>query len=162
MKRTTPMKRTGFKPKAWTPRAAKQVDYTPTPRAPAVARHDGKARMVVQVPKDEPVQHEGYRRLVAAMPCARCKVWGYSQHAHSNTGKGMGIKTDCRLGFPLCSTRPGVVGCHALLDQGAMYSKHARREMEDYWAWDTRMTLRRLRLWPKDLAPWPEDEEVTA
>lgn len=45
MKRSAPMKRAGFKPKAPPPRPFKTIDYTPRARAPAVAISDGKAKM---------------------------------------------------------------------------------------------------------------------
>lgn len=163
MKRTKALKRSAFKRKTWTPRPAKQMDdYTVKPRATVVAVVDTSARMVVSHPKWEPVQHEGYRRLVALLPCIRCGVVGYSQHAHANTGKGLAIKTDCREGFPLCCDRPEVVGCHSLLDQGALFPREERRATEDVWGWATRAAIRTAGRWPADLAPWPEDEEVTA
>ena len=63
---------------------------------------------------------EGYRRWVAARPCIACGVEGYSQCAHSNQarhGKGRGIKASDEFTFPLCSARPGIVGCHSWHDQ---------------------------------------------
>ncbi|MCL1961517.1 MAG: hypothetical protein FWG56_07055 [Desulfovibrionaceae bacterium] len=66
---------------------------------------------------------------------------GYSQAAHPNTGKGMGTKTDDRLCFPLCADRPGVSGCHSRFDQGAMFTKAARRVMERVWAEKTRARI---------------------
>jgi hypothetical protein len=59
-------------------------------------------------------------KRVAALPCACCGIDGYSQAAHSNRhqdGKGLGLKADYRATFPLCCTRPGVVGCHVEHDQ---------------------------------------------
>lgn len=162
MKRSAPMKRTGFKPKAPPPRPAKQVDYTPTPRPVAVARVDQSARLVVSHPKWEPVRHKGYRMLVAGLPCMHCHIKGLSQAAHPNTGKGAWLKTDDRECFPLCADSPGRSGCHPVFDQGALFSKPVRRSMESLWGVLTRQRIKRMGLWPADLAPWPEDEEVTA
>ena len=44
------------------------------------------------IPKAAPVRSEPYRRAVATLPCAICGVHGYSQAAHANQGKGMGMK----------------------------------------------------------------------
>lgn len=107
-------------------------------------------------PKDDPVRHEGYRRLVAAMPCKHCGISGYSQAAHPNTGKGAGTKTDDRLCFPLCTVHPGpfwalVQGCHADFDQGALFPKAVRRALEPVWGADTRRAIIAAGQWPEDL-----------
>lgn len=102
-------------------------------------------------PKVLPVEHEGYRRLVALFACKVCGTANYSQAAHPNTGKGTGTKTDDRLCFPLCCDRPGVRGCHPKFDQGALYPKEVRRTLETAWARDTQRQILSLGLWPKDL-----------
>lgn len=102
-------------------------------------------------PKVVPVEHEGYRRLVAQFPCKACGVPGYSQAAHPNTGKGAGTKTDDRLCFPLCCDRPGVQGCHPKFDQAALFPKEVRRNLETAWARDTQRQIQALGVWPKDL-----------
>jgi len=99
--------------------------------------------MTLGIPKTKPTRDEAYRRLVAALPCAHCGVQGHSQAAHPNSGKGMGIKTDDRLCFPLCADRPGVRGCHSLFDQGALFSKKQRQTKERNW---TDWTQRRIAL----------------
>jgi hypothetical protein len=58
---------------------------------------------------------EGYRRLVAALPCAYCKTPDRSQAAHINSleyGKGRGIKPPDWAIFPLCADAPLRPGCH--------------------------------------------------
>lgn len=133
------MKRSGFKrPQI---ERAPRVAYTlvrPCPRA------------VIEAPrpahKIKPVRSEAYRRAVAALPCIRCGIAGHSQAAHPNTGKGAGTKTDDRLCFPLCACRPGVRGCHSLLDQGAIYSREERRELEAKWSRETQLKLEALGL----------------
>lgn len=148
------MKRTGFKSRV-PQREARDPDRvrsTPTAipgafRAP-VPVSDAPA---AQVNKDAPVRNEAYRRAVASLPCAICGVYGYSQAAHANTGKGMGMKACDMTCFPACGPRPGFQGCHAALDQGALFLKAVRRELEPVWAADTRRKVQALGLWPKNL-----------
>ena len=106
--------------------------------------------------KTEIVRSEAYRRLVAAMPCIACGC-GPCQAAHPNTDKGMSMKTDDRLCFPLCGPQPGRPGCHALFDQGAMFSKAARRAIEPAWGADTRRRILANQQWPKGLPLWSEE-----
>lgn len=111
------------------------------------------------VEKDAPVRSEPYRRLVALMACAKCGVTGYSQAAHPNFGKGMGIKTDDRLCFPLCGPRFSQPGCHAIHDQGGRQDKAERREFEMQAAAHTRYVIDVAGMWPKGL-PKLEVEEA--
>ena len=153
------MKRAGFKPR--TPhREARDPDRlrtmpTVTPgafRAPQPVA----TTPVVQVPKDAPVRSEAYRRAVASLPCAICGVPGYSQCAHSNSGKGAGIKASDLDSFPLCTVHPGpdgtlVQGCHERFDQGALFSKLVRRDLEPAWIADTQRKIYSMGLWPQKL-----------
>lgn len=145
------MKRTAFKPR--TPhREARDPDRVrsmptvepgafrapePVPSAPAA-----------RVEKSAPVRSEAYRRAVASLPCAICKVPGHSQAAHANTGKGMGLKACDLTCFPACGPRPGIQGCHAALDQGALFPRTVRRELEPVWAADTQRRIKAMGLWP--------------
>ncbi|OUM00582.1 hypothetical protein A8M77_21100 [Variovorax sp. JS1663] len=124
------------------------------PRAAVLADCAGPAQ---PVPKVVPVEHEGYRRLVAALPCKHCGLVGYSQAAHPNMNKGAGTKTDDRLCFPLCCDRPGVVGCHVAFDQKALFTKEARRLVEAAWGADTRRQILAAGNWPTDLPLWSEE-----
>lgn len=110
-----------------------------------------------QYQKTEVVRSETYRRLVAAMPCIACGC-GPCQAAHPNTGKGMGMKTDDRLCFPLCGPQPGRPGCHALFDQGAMFTKSQRRAIEPAWGADTRRRIKANGKWPKRLPDFETKE----
>lgn len=101
------------------------------------------------VPKDESVRSKAYLRLVAQLPCKHCGIWGYSQAAHANSGKGMGIKACDLKTFPLCADRPGQRGCHSLFDQGALLGKDARRLIEPAWVADTQRQIQSMGLWPK-------------
>ena len=117
------------------------------------------------VEKDYTIQCEEYRQLVAMFPCKHCGITGYSQAAHPNTGKAVGKKLiDDRLCFPLCTVHPCpsgngyVTGCHERFDQGALYTKEARRAIEPAWGADTRRQIRAFGLWPKGLPHWPDDQ----
>ena len=142
------------------PRVAKQVgpEYTIRPRDIA-ASPSPKAWFAEPVPKTVTVDHKGYRRLVAALPCIRCLRIG-CQAAHPNTNKGAGYKTDDRLIFPLCADGPGRVGCHTLFDQRALYSKEVRRELEPKWGRLTREQIRSAGQWPTNLPAWADDEVI--
>lgn len=106
------------------------------------------------VDKENAVEHEGYRRLVAALPCAHCFVRGYSQAAHADQGKGAGIKTDDRTCYPACGPRPGVPGCHWLIGTSGAFPREARRAMEQEYAKRTRRAIQAAGLWPSNLPMW--------
>jgi len=114
------------------------------------------------IAKENAIEHEGYRRLVAKLPCKVCGIFGQSQAAHPNTGKGQGIKTDDRECFPLCADSPGRRGCHPQFDQGALFSKAVRRELEPVWGADTRRAIEAAGNWPENLPKWPPALAVTA
>jgi hypothetical protein len=81
-------------------------------------------------PKSRPVRSESYRRWVASLPCIACGIEGWSQAAHPNHGKGLGMKTtdlDC---FPLCAPRFGLPGCHYQHDNLIEMTRDERREAE--------------------------------
>ena len=153
------MKRTGFKPRA---QHREQRDPDRVRSVPTVAPGAFRAPEPVseapaaQVAKAAPVRSEPYRRAVASLPCINCKVPGYSQCAHSNSGKGAGIKASDLDSFPLCTVHPGadgglVQGCHERFDQGALVSKAVRRELEPVWAADTQRRLLAMGLVPASL-----------
>ena len=89
---------------------------------------------------------------VASLPCVICGMPGYSQAAHGSEGKGMGIKACDLTLFPACCDRPGVRGCHSQLDQGALFTKAVRRELEPVWAADTQRRIKAMGLWPTNLS----------
>jgi len=158
MNRGAPLKRTGFRPRA--PRR-EQRDPDRVRAMPTVTPGAFRAPLAVAttpatpIVKDNPVRSQQYRRAVASLPCAICGVHGYSQAAHANTGKGMGMKACDLTCFPACGPRPGFQGCHAALDQGALFLKAVRRELEPVWAADTRSKVQSMGLWPKNLPHWP-------
>lgn len=101
------------------------------------------------VEKENLLRSEAYRRLVAALQCMVCGAMP-CQAAHPNTGKGLGLKTDDRECFPLCPR------CHARFDQGALFPKEARRELEPAWAAQTRAVIIAAGIWPARLPLWSE------
>lgn len=144
------MKRSGFK----------RPVFVPAPPSPLSRVRGGVlancAGMAKPVAKDRPVRSEAYRRAVAALPCKNCGIAGYSQAAHPNTGKGLGLKTSDLECFPLCCDRPGVRGCHGAFDQGAVFSREARRLIEQAWGADTRRQIVAAGDWPANLPLWSE------
>ncbi|WP_315534008.1 hypothetical protein [Delftia acidovorans] len=118
----------------------------------------GAASTGLVVPKAEILECEAYRRAVAALPCIWCGICGFSQHAHLNLGKGMGLKTDDRTGFPLCCTRPDIGGCHVAYDQYRLVDggREAHRDYGLEWGRITRHTILESGQWPQRLPLWSE------
>lgn len=134
--------------------AFKRTPYKPAPPPPVTppARWGNTGQVAALLrpfPKTEPVRSKAYRRLVAALPCIACGAMP-CQAAHPNTGKGMAMKTDDRLCFALCPR------CHTAFDQGAMFSKAARRGIEPAWGADTRRRIIANGQWPKNLPKWED------
>lgn len=159
--RRTAMKRTGFKGRAT---QAQNSDIDRVRSIPTV--NPGAFRLpepvasapAAQVAKAAPVRSEPYRRAVASLPCVICGVHGYSQAAHANTGKGASIKACDLQTFPACASRPGLLGCHHKLDQGALFTKYVRRELESVWVADTQRRIHAMGLWPKEV-PYPHEDQ---
>jgi len=155
------MRRTGFKTRA--PQASQRdpdrVRHVPTVTPGAFRAPQAVATApAAPIAKDKPVRSEAYRRAVAGLPCVICKVPGYSQAAHGSDGKGMGIKACDLTLFPACCDRPGVRGCHGQLDQGALFTKAVRHQLEPAWAADTQRRIHAMGLWPKGI-PYPHDQQ---
>ena len=157
------MKRTPMKRTAWlrtaptTAQRSRDREQRLTQRA-AAAMKNVVPRASVMAPsttrcaplqKAEPIRSKAYLRLVAQLPCKHCGIWGHSQAAHANTGKGMGTKACDLQTFPLCADRPGQRGCHSLFDQGALFGKEARRLIEPAWVADTQRQIHAMGMWPK-------------
>ena len=161
MMRRTPMKRTPFKraapaTKSHSNQAAALTSQALTAiktRAPLRAStYAAPTEPAAPIAKAPPVRSEALRRAVASLPCVICGMPGYSQAAHGSEGKGMGIKACDLTLFPACCDRPGVQGCHAKLDQGALFTKAVRRELEPVWAADTQRRIKAMGLWPTNLS----------
>lgn len=166
------MKRTPMKRSAWQRKTGPSVKKEPNQalehgiRAVVAIKNEAEPRQVPAqgpsvaapvraIPKAHPVRNEAYRRAVASLPCVICKVPGYSQAAHGSAGKGMGLKACDTTLFPACCDRPGMRGCHSQLDQGALFKKAVRHELEPVWAADTQRRIYALGLWPKNMPNQP-------
>lgn len=167
MARSTPLKRTGFKPRKPDPKTQANREAALTQRALAamknvVARASVMAGGCTGAPvgKDAPLRSERFRRAVASLPCAHCGIAGYSQHAHENEGKGKALKLDDRRAMPLYCTRPGIEGCHAEFDQYRLVpgGRHAHIELGRAMAAQTRRQLNELGLWPAGIPQYPNEE----
>lgn len=142
------MKRTSMR-KPLPPRT-KSVPQRGTGRG-VIAAVDAEVRAV---PKGEPVRSEPYRRLVASLPCYRCRIGGYTQAAHGDMDKGMGIKACDLTCWPGCGPHwiPGNIalvgraaiinpGCHWLVGTSGHMTRDERREFETDAAASTRLAL---------------------
>jgi hypothetical protein len=122
-------RKTPLRPKRHEPahdRERHPVALKPLDRPVVYAKCGGE---VVSVPKSEPLRDKSYRRWVASLPCYECRIQGYSQCAHGNTGKAKGRKNSDEGCFPMCADRPGIVGCHTRFDR---YQLVSRADMPDY------------------------------
>ena len=97
------------------------------------------------IDKENAPQHAGYMNLVRALPCAHCGKPPRSVFCHSDEGKGMGIKSDCRQGWPGCPE------CHDAIGTQRIYPKKQRRALEAEMARQTRELIEKSGQWPKTL-----------
>lgn len=107
-------------------------------------------RRFAPAPKNPPRRSEPYRRWVARLPCAQCGIHGHSQCAHSDEGKGLGIKAGDDTCFPACADRPGVLGCHTLIGATGSMSREQRRALEQVHSESTRALAKDAGQWPKE------------
>lgn len=106
--------------------------------------------VVIALPKQNAIESEPFRRLVAAMPCIYCNLADHSQAAHPPpTGKG--IKEDDRECFPLCCCRPLVPGCHFRFDQYQIFPSEVIREVAADWGKRVRSEILQAGAWPAGL-----------
>lgn len=87
------------------------------------------------IEKSRPLRSRKHLMDVASMPCIKCGIDGYTQAAHTNFGKGMGIKACDSQTFPLC------VYCHTWLDQSGKLNKDERRNLERSYVIKTRQKM---------------------
>ena len=129
----------------------KRTVHTPIPehlrRSARYARADSAS---APVEKENLIQHAGYMDVVRSLPCERCGHPPRSQFCHSDEGKGAGIKSDCRNGWPGCAQ------CHHDIGTARIYPKEQRRQLEAELARRTRHKVESMGLWPKSLPRWPE------
>jgi hypothetical protein len=163
MKRT-PMRRT--KPLRQSRRHGADVEREPKPMArspavpPLVRGTYAGTTSGVPVAKEQPMVCEAYRRLVRSLPCALCGYPPPSQFCHADQGKGMGLKSDDRTGWPGCGPHPEAnvhdEGCHHYVGTSGKLPKQARRNLERELARKTRAEIERRGLWPHLLPKWSE------
>lgn len=163
MKRSAPMKRTAFKSKLPPQRAVKTYEvHTPKPRTPALLTMVGPgllAAMFRPQPKDNVIEEHGaYMALVRKLPCARCGDYlpGFMQFCHADIlgkgGKGKGLKSDCRLGWPGCAP------CHYYVGSTGRMPKAKRHAFEARAGTETRQLVFSRGLWPASLPLWHDLE----
>jgi hypothetical protein len=109
--------------------------------------------------KDNPLTSEAYRELVRAMACMHCGRGPRSQFCHGDQGKGMGLKTDDRTGWPGCGPdlATNAPGCHWLIGTSGQIPKEERRALEKKYAAQTRAAVLASGKWPKNLPLWKEE-----
>lgn len=105
-------------------------DAMPTSRPTVVCVSALDLVAVQPIAKEEPLRSESYRRYVASYPCFACGIEGFSQCAHPNYGKGLGLKTSDADTFPLCGPHNGLIGCHQQHDLCIDMTRAMRREAE--------------------------------
>ncbi len=132
----------------------KRPAYTPKPSAPLqplerpVIRN--RTSGIVVRAKECAVQSAAYMDLVRDMPCDRCGHPPRSQFCHSDEGKGMRIKTDCRRGWPGCAA------CHFLVGSTGHLGREGRRQYEAEASARTRARIIAAGTWPARLPMWGE------
>lgn len=158
LRRSGTLRRTGFK----------RPTYVPPPSPPVTRGRGGVIRRIddtaITIQKENVVTSLVYQARVRKLPCARCGIVGFSQFCHSDEGKGMGIKTDDRRGWPGCGPHleggQMVNGCHWFVGTSGSLKQSERRELEARMSAETRLQILRLGLWPKSLPLWEADAEV--
>ena len=136
------MRRTGFARPVYTP-------PPPAPLRPATRRASYAGTVTLRlVPKEAPRQHQGYMNLVRAMACMHCGKAPRSQFCHADQGKGAGIKTDCRRGWPGCAA------CHYLIGSTGKLGRDERRRLEAEYGARTRAQILANGTWPARLPLW--------
>ena len=145
------MKRSGFAVKRYIPAAS--APARKSTRRGIMARVDGSVRAH---PKQHVFVSQVYRSLVRLLPCAHCGQPPPSEFCHSDEGKGMGIKTDDRRGWPGCAPHASEMGCHHLIGMTGTYPKAQRRQLENAYAAWARSQIMEAGEWPATLPLWQE------
>ena len=155
LQRSGSLRRTGFK----------RPIYTPPPSPPVTRGRGGVIQRitdtVVSAQKENVITSLVYQALVRTLPCARCGIVGFTQFCHSDEGKGLGIKTDDRRGWPGCGPHLDgdqmVNGCHWFVGTSGKLKQAERRALEARMSAVTRQQILMRGLWPKSLPFWEED-----
>lgn len=144
-----------------------KAEVRPSSLKPSPCRmFDGAATTRVEVPKDKPLQHEAYMAAVRKLPCALCGWYqpGGIQFAHADVtgrgGKAMGLKSDCRLGWPGCGPHDGLPGCHWIVGTSGRMQRAERRAFELGAGIKTRAIVEAMGAWPKNLPKWESEAKL--
>lgn len=159
MKRGKPLVRTPFKPRVYerAPTGRQWEGGAITPRAVPQPVVRPIAALFRPMPKENVIEeHAAYMAIVRTMACAWCGIRGFTQFCHSDEGKGMGLKTDCRRGWPGCGPHNGEPGCHWYIGTSGVLGREARRTFEARASRRTRELVIRSGKWPASLPRWPE------
>lgn len=123
--------------------------------APSRALHKGTyAGGTAADAKPEPMlQHAGYMAAVRDLGyCMRCRRSCRPQFCHRDQGKGMGLKTDVREGWPGCAE------CHFIVGTSGQYDRDERRALELELGRRTREAVKAAGTWPARLGMWKTGE----
>lgn len=150
LKRTTPMKRTGFAIKGWPPMDRERAIRSMPSVDPARFRLPVPVvGVAAPVSKATYIRSKALREAYRLIPCQSCGANdGTVVCAHANEGtygKGLAIKACDTRGASLCFT------CHSRLDQGGDMTRDERRA---FWLAAHLKTIPALVAaghWPKDI-----------
>lgn len=161
MKRSTPLRRTPFRRNR---AEGPAVSHEPKPMALALvaagirplARGTYAGSTTGKpVAKENALQHEGYMAAVRDLGyCMLCRRACRPQFCHADMGKGIGLKTDVRLGWPGCGPGDWGPGCHWLVGTSGYYTKEQRRLLEKRLGRRTRSAVVAAGTWPTRLSVW--------
>lgn len=147
LRRSKPMPRSTFKPRRIVRAAGPDVEREIKPLAKAP--NYGGTTSGVAVAKRPMLQHEGYMAAVRLLGyCMLCRRSCHPQFCHRDQGKGMGLKTDVREGWPGCDE------CHYYVGTSGKLAKDDRRELELRLGAQTRNAVNEARMWPARLPQW--------
>lgn len=113
----------------------------------------------VPVPKENVLHHHaGYENAVRGLGyCMLCGRACRPQFCHRDQGKGMGLKTDVREGWPGCGPGDHGPGCHWLVGTSGQFAKEERRILEKRLGRKTRAAVIAAGAWPARLPRWMEN-----
>lgn len=139
----------------WSPPPRLRDQERPPQLAYRAASYGGTTRGAV-IAKDRAIQSDAYERAAKALGyCMRCgctviPLTSQLDFCHRDLGKGMGLKTDSREGWPGCRA------CHEIV--GRELARAVRRAVEIFLGAMTRAAVIDAGAWPKRLAKWPVDQ----
>lgn len=146
------MKRVGFKRKTPEGYRPDPDRVRSTPSASAAFRLPVAVEApVAAIEKEGALQNWRYMHEVKQLPCKHCGKHPPCDFAHRDQTKGLGLKTDCREGFPLCRL------CHDLLGSSGKIPRDERRALEERYGRETRAQIRAAGRWPSTLPEWAHE-----